>query len=62
MLQSAQAMSSVLITSPANGVTIAPGIVYVNIEYSISNFELGTDGSATFAFQSMNAEGTMIES
>ena len=53
--------SSVLITSPANGVTIAPGIVYVDIEYSISNFELGIDGDATFAFQSMNAEGTMIE-
>ena len=53
--------SSVLITSPANGVTIAPGIVYVDIEYSISNFELGIDGDATFAFQSMNAEGTMIQ-
>ena len=54
--------SSVLITSPANGVTIAPGTSYVNIEYSISNFELGTDGSATVSTQAMNAEGTMIES
>ena len=51
---------SVLITSPANGVTIAPGTVYVDIAYSINNFELGIDGDATFAFQSMNAEG-MIE-
>ena len=39
--------SSVLL--PANGGTIAPGIVYVDIEYSISNFELGIDGDATFA-------------
>lgn len=53
--------SSVLITSPANGVTIAPGIVYVDIEYSISNFELGIDGDATFNHQSMNAEGTIVE-
>lgn len=52
---------SVLITSPANGVTIAPGTVYVDIAFSISNFEVGVDGNATLAFQSMDAEGTMIE-
>ena len=52
---------SVLITSPANGVTLAPGTVYIDIAFSISNFELGTDGYATLAFQSMDAEGNMVE-
>ena len=52
---------SVLITSPANGVTLAPGSVYVDIAFSISNFELEVDGYASLAFQSMDADGTMIE-
>jgi len=52
---------SVLITSPSNGVMLAPGTVYVDIVYSISNFELGVDGYATLAFQSMDAEGNMVE-
>ena len=52
---------SVLITSPANGVTLAPGTFEVSVAFSISNFELGVDGYATLAFQSMDAEGTMIE-
>ena len=52
---------SVLITSPANGVTLAPGISEVSVAFSISNFELGVDGYATLAFQSMDAEGNMVE-
>jgi hypothetical protein len=52
---------SVLITSPANGVTLAPGSVYVDITFSISNFELEVDGYASLSFQSTDAEGTMIE-
>ena len=52
---------SVLITSPANGVTLAPGTSEVAVAFSISNFELGVDGYATLAFQSMDAEGNMVE-
>ena len=52
---------SVLITSPANGVTLAAGTVYIDISFSVSNFELGVDGYATLAFQSMDAEGNMVE-
>ena len=52
---------SVLITSPSNGVTLAPGTSEVAVEFSVSNFELGVDGYATLAFQSMDAEGNMVE-
>ena len=52
---------SVLITSPSNGVTLAPGTSEVSVAFSISNFELGVDGYATLAFQSMDAEGNMVE-
>jgi hypothetical protein len=52
---------SVIITSPANGVTLAPGTSEVSVAFSISNFELGVDGYATLAFQSMDAEGNMVE-
>ena len=52
---------SVLITSPANGVTLAPGTSEVAVEFSVSNFDLGADGYATLAFQSMDAEGNMVD-
>jgi hypothetical protein len=52
---------SVLITSPANGVTLAPGTSEVAVEFSVSNFDLGADGFATLAFQSMDAEGNMVD-
>ena len=52
---------SVLITSPSNGVTLVPGTSEVSVAFSISNFELGVDGYATLAFQSMDADGNMVE-
>jgi len=51
---------SVLITSPANGVTLAPGTSEVSIEFSVSNFEVGTDGYLELAFESMDAEGNIV--